>query len=142
MDAVGSSRGIGESAVEITLLEVEHTLLTVGDVLSEEVVEVVELQSKEDTATIGETGGKNQVQEESAETTTLSRCDWWCGWDSLRFCRRFKSDYDIGGVCCCLAVPCSAGLGMPSRGIEDSEEGVAGVGGFASAKNRCRRING
>jgi hypothetical protein len=67
------ARGIGEPAVEITLLEVENTFLAVGNIFGEEVVEVVELEGQEDATAVGETGGKNQVQKESAETAGLGR---------------------------------------------------------------------
>lgn len=68
------SRGVGEPAVKVTLLEVENTLLTIGDILGEEVVEVVGLEGQENATAVRETGGKNQVQEESAESAGLARC--------------------------------------------------------------------
>lgn len=67
-------RGVGEPTVKVTLLEVENTLLAVGDILGEEVVEVVRLEGQENATAVGETGGKNQVQEESAESAALARC--------------------------------------------------------------------
>jgi hypothetical protein len=73
LDAVGVSRSIGESAIEVALLEVQNTLLAVRNVLGEEIVEVVGLQSHENAAAIGNTGSQDQVEQESAETTSLAR---------------------------------------------------------------------
>lgn len=73
LDAVGVSGGIGESSVEITLLEVKNTLFTVRHVLCKKVVEVVGLESQEDATTISDTGGQDQVKQESTESAALGR---------------------------------------------------------------------
>jgi hypothetical protein len=79
------ARSIGEAAVEVTLLEVENTFLTVRNILGEEVVEVVGLEGEEDATTVRETGGKDQVQKEPAETATLARCSGRSRQGSLGF---------------------------------------------------------
>jgi hypothetical protein len=68
------ARSIREAAVKVTLLEVENTFLAVRNILGEEVVEIVGLKGEEDATTVGETGGKDQVQKKTAETATLARC--------------------------------------------------------------------
>lgn len=66
-----ASRGIRETTVEVTLFKVENTFLAVGNILGEEIVEVVRLQRQEDTTAIGKTRCQDQVQEESTEAAGL-----------------------------------------------------------------------
>jgi hypothetical protein len=73
LDAVGLAGSVGESSVEVTLLEVKHALFAVGDVLGEEVVEVIGLESQEDATTISKAGGQDEVEQETTEAASLSR---------------------------------------------------------------------
>ncbi|KAJ5824194.1 hypothetical protein N7447_006534 [Penicillium robsamsonii] len=67
------SQGIGEAAVEVALLEVKNAFFTVGNVLGEEIMEVVKLQGQEDAATIGKAGCEDQINQEPTETTGFAR---------------------------------------------------------------------
>lgn len=90
------SQGIGEAAVEVALLEVKNRFLTVGNVLGEEIVEVVELQGQEDAATIGKAGCEDQINQEPTETTGFAGSSCRRRGRKLRFCKN-KSYQDMGG---------------------------------------------
>ena len=53
-DTVLVSQGVRKPAVEVTLLKVENTVLTIRNVLCEEVMEVVRLECQEDTTTVSQ----------------------------------------------------------------------------------------
>lgn len=63
------NRARGEAPAELALLEVGHGIFAAGDVLGEEVVEVVAVERVVDTASVAESREDDQSQEETAETT-------------------------------------------------------------------------
>ena len=144
--AVLVSQSVGESTIEVTLFEVKDTLLTIGNVFGKEIVEVIEFQSQENAATVCESGGKQQVEKESAEASTLRSWGRRSRGRESGLCRTSA----LGKLATQLIrafVPCPVGdgLGTVSGGTADSEDGVAGVGaavvgGLISAKNLCREL--
>lgn len=66
-----TSRRARETTVEVPLFEVQNGLFAVGNILGEEIVEVVELQGKEDTTRVGESGGQDRIQNKPAEASWL-----------------------------------------------------------------------
>lgn len=60
--------GIGESAVEIAFFKVQYDFFPKRNIFGEEIMEVVELQSKENTGTVCKTGGEEEIEKESPKT--------------------------------------------------------------------------
>lgn len=67
------SRGGGKSAVEVALFKVQDALFSIWNIFSEEIVEVVGLQGKEDAATVCKARGEEEVEKKPPKTPRFPR---------------------------------------------------------------------
>lgn len=86
LGVVAGLESLGEALAELAVLEIGHGILASGNILGEEVVEVVRDERVVDTASVAKCGQDEKRGQETAEAARLGLLRFWARSDSSSAC--------------------------------------------------------